>query len=54
MADPDDPGAVASAISSLAKDPVRLAAMGKRAREWVERKHGENVLAEYVNSVLSL
>jgi glycosyltransferase involved in cell wall biosynthesis len=33
VADPDDPSSVAAAISGLAKDPVRLAAMRRRARE---------------------
>jgi glycosyltransferase involved in cell wall biosynthesis len=32
-ADPDDPVAVASAIRELRNDPVRLAEMGRRARE---------------------
>ncbi len=32
-ADPDDPAAVAEAVRALARDPQRLAVMGRRARE---------------------
>ncbi len=32
-ADPDDPAAVAEAVRALARDPERVAHMGRRARE---------------------
>lgn len=47
-------GAFCAALVRLLTDEPLRAQMGKRAREWVEREHGENVLAEYVNSILRL
>ena len=47
VADPDDPGAVASAISSLSGDAARLADMGHRARDAAQKFARENELAKF-------
>ena len=50
-ADPDDPAAVAAAIRELRNDPVRLAEMGRRARETSSRYARVNELSRFVEVV---
>ncbi len=48
-ADPDDPAAVAAALSQLRNDPARLAQMGVRAREVAAKYARVNELDRFVN-----
>jgi colanic acid biosynthesis glycosyl transferase WcaI len=50
-ADPNDPGAVARAIRELRSDPVRLAEMGRRARETAQKYARVNELRRFVEIV---
>ena len=50
-ADPDDPAAVAAAIRQLRDDPVKLAEMGRRARETAKRYARVNELGRFVKIV---
>jgi glycosyltransferase involved in cell wall biosynthesis len=50
-ADPDDPSAVAEAVRSVLRDPVRLAAMGRRARELSESYGRVKQLEKFVGAV---
>jgi colanic acid biosynthesis glycosyl transferase WcaI len=50
-ADPGDPAAVAAAIRELRSDPVRLAEMGRRARETANRYARVNELSRFVEVV---
>jgi colanic acid biosynthesis glycosyl transferase WcaI len=47
-ADPDDPAAAAAAIRQLRSDPVRLAEMGRRAREIANKYARVNELRRFV------
>lgn len=47
-ADPDDPGEVAAAVRELRSDPLRLAEMGKRARETARKYARVNELQHLV------
>jgi len=48
-ADPDDPAAVAAALTELRNDPARLAQMGARAREVAAKYARVNELDRFVN-----
>ena len=48
FADPDDPAAVAAAIRAARSDPVRLADMGRRARETAKKYARVNELERFV------
>jgi glycosyltransferase involved in cell wall biosynthesis len=50
-ADPDDPAAVAAAIRELRADPVRLAEMGRRARETAKNYARVDELNRFVAAV---
>jgi colanic acid biosynthesis glycosyl transferase WcaI len=50
-ADPDDPAAVASAISQLQEDPARLLEMGRHAREAAEKYARVHEVSNFVGVV---
>jgi len=49
---PEDSGALAGAIASLAADPARLAAMGKQGRAYVEKFFDRTELARQYRKIL--